>query len=45
MFNYEHHHGQKNSETHAEPGMQNLQVIPRLNPELFRKRKELGICY
>ena len=45
MFNYERDYGQKNGETNTEPDMQNSQVIPRTNSELFRRRKELGIYH
>jgi hypothetical protein len=45
MLKYERGYGQKNTETHGEQNMERSPVIPRINSELFRQRKALGICH
>jgi hypothetical protein len=44
-LNYERDYNQANGEeTDAEQKIDNASVIPRINSELFRERKELGNC-
>jgi len=43
--NYERNHSETNrDETNAVPAFTGSEVIPWINPKLFRERKELGIC-
>ena len=43
---YECDYGKENGEqTDAEENIDNAPVIPRIDPELLRERKELGICH
>jgi len=43
--NYERNHSETNhDQTNAVPAIPGSEVIPRINPKLFRERKELGIC-
>ncbi len=43
--NYERNHSETNrDQTNAVPAITGSEVIPRINPKLFRERKELGIC-
>jgi len=45
MLNYERNHSEENGDqTNAIPAIIGSEVIPRINPKLFRERKELGIC-
>jgi hypothetical protein len=42
--NYERNHSEKDhGRTNAVPAITGSEVIPRVNPKLFRERKELGI--
>jgi hypothetical protein len=44
--NYERNHSKANGDqASAEGTIDNPPVIPRINPKLFRKGKELGICH
>ena len=46
MFNYERDYSEENRvQTRAEQEGDNPPFIPRINPELFRERKDLGICH
>ncbi len=46
MLNYERNHSETNGDqTNAIPAITGSEVIPRINPKLFRERKELGICH
>jgi hypothetical protein len=45
-LNHERNHGEENgAHTGARPAIPCPAVIPRINPELFRERKALGIFY
>jgi len=45
MLNYERDYSETNGDqTNAIPAITGSEVIPRINPKLFRERKELGIC-
>src|SRR6266571_1411119 len=45
-LNYERHYSEENrDQTQPEHEVGNAPVIPRINPELFRERKGLGICH
>ena len=42
---YERNHSETNrDQTNAVPAITGSEIIPRINPKLFRERKELGIC-
>jgi len=44
-LNYECNHSEeKGAQRDAIQAVTGSEVIPRINPELFRERKELGIC-
>jgi hypothetical protein len=44
-LNYERNHSETNrDQTNAVPAITGSEVISRINPKLFRERKELGIC-
>ena len=44
-LNYERHYSEENrDQTQPEHEVGNAPVIPRINPELFHERKDLGIC-
>lgn len=43
---YERNHSEKDhGRTNAVPAITGSEVIPRVNPKLFRERKEFGICH
>ena len=43
---YERNHSETNrDQTNAVPAITGSEVISRIKPELFRERKELGICH
>jgi hypothetical protein len=44
--NYECNHSAENgAQTDAIPAITDSEVVSRINPELFRERKALGICH
>ena len=44
-LNYERYHNETNrDQTNAVPAITGPEVIPRINPKLFRERKQFGVC-